>query len=151
VRSFEDVTLVAAPPAQVATYLNTPDNWVVVMPSAVAIRAVEELETGGHRFSFVHTLAGIRSHATAEVTEFEPDERLVVHIEDGMTGDYQFEFTAVHGGTRVELAVDYELTGGFRNRLIGAVSTSDIDHQFETMLATLKNRVEMRADAATAQ
>jgi hypothetical protein len=81
----------------VSAYLDDPETRVVVMASAVEIGVVEELEGGGHRSSSAYRLAGIRSHATAESTEFEADERLVFHVEGGLTAEYRVEFAGGAG------------------------------------------------------
>jgi uncharacterized protein YndB with AHSA1/START domain len=94
------------PRSEVADYVTNPDNataWYENIKS-VDWKTPKPLQVGS-QIAFVAQFMGQKLEYTYEVTEYVPDERLVMSVADGpfpMQTTYEFSDTPT-GGTRMEL------------------------------------------------
>jgi uncharacterized protein YndB with AHSA1/START domain len=138
-------TLIARPRAEVASFAADPENapaWYVNIKSA-EWRSSPPLQVGS-TVAFVAQFLGKRLAHTYEVTEYVPNERLVMRTAEGpfpMETTYTWE-TPERGGTRMVLRSRGSPTGF--SRLIAPLMSAAIRHANRKDLARLRALLEQR-------
>lgn len=133
-------------PADVFPYLVGSDERMGWMSALKESRQVTEGDPGlGTRFHDVFEQAGQRVEIDAEVTEWQPSERLVLRL-----GARMFEATGLQeledlgGRTRLTTTIDTEYTSTMVRLMAGAI-TRHAQTQLEQDLARLKQLLETEA------
>ena len=89
-------------------------------------------------------ILGRKIENTIEVTEYEPNSKWSLKPTSGpVSGDAEFHFESVTGGTKVSVSLEAD-TGGFF-KLGEPIVNRMLQRQYETNLATLKDLLEAQA------
>ena len=100
----------------------------------------------GTTFSSVAKVLGRQIENTIEVTEYEPNKKWFLKPTSGpVSGDIEFHFESVAGGTKFSVALEAESGGFFK--LGEPIVNRMLQRQYETNGATLKDLLEAQAEA----
>ena len=131
------------PVAEVFRYLNDPTKmpeWNSTIeeatPSETPVKVGTRIRTRGR-------MLGRKIEATAEVVEYEPNERVVLKSDDPFSWTAINTFQAENGGTRLVSATEGE-PGGFLKLgepIVARIAKKQLQAQFETAKELLEAQV----------
>ncbi len=130
------------PLAEVFTYVTDIEKMPVWSSEVEKAWKTSEGPMGkGTTASSVAKLLGRRVENTVEVTEYELNRKYFLKPTSGpVTGDIEFHFESLAGGTKVSIALEAE-TGAFF-KLGEPIVNRMLQRQYETNAATLKDLLE---------
>ena len=144
---FEVSTHVNRPLAEVFAYMSNPANlseWNSVIEEATPSETPMKV---GTRIQTKSRFLGRKIEATFEVSEFEPNKRVVTKTEKPFALTQTNAFAAEGGGTKVVTTLEGEPAGFFK---IGEPILARIaKRQFQTQLDTAKELLEAQVPAQT--
>jgi uncharacterized protein YndB with AHSA1/START domain len=130
------------PPEKVFAYVNEPANLVEVWPSFEEAKDVRPTPNGGHSFRWVYKMAGMRLEGTSEDTEVVANQRHVSRTQGGIESTVTWTFRREDGSTRVTFETDYTVPIPLLGKLAETFIVRANEHEAETILANLKDRME---------
>ena len=133
---------IQAPPEKVFAYLNDPSKGPGFWPSLTAVKDVEPLVSGGHRWRYVYKMAGLNFEGSNETAEFVPNRRLVVRSQGGIEATVTWTLDPQDGGTVVGLNADYKVPIPVLGKLAEAVIAKMNEREGEVLLENLKTLLE---------
>ncbi len=132
-----------APAEKVFAYMTDPTNLPEIWPSLVEVKDVKQLPEGvGSGYRWVYKMAGMRFEGTTEVTEYVPNQRIVVRDKGGIETTRTTTFQPEDGGTRLTAEAEYTIPVPVLGKLAEAFVLKLNEHEAETLLANLKARME---------
>ncbi|MFQ5522033.1 MAG: SRPBCC family protein [Acidimicrobiia bacterium] len=143
--SMEVSEIVERPVAEVWAYIEDPRNETEWQSAARERELLDDGEIGkGTRYRGVDGFLGRRLTFVWEVTEYDPEDRLVIQATEGpMETQFAFELTPVDGGTKVTYGGEAENGfGGLFGRLLDPVVTGIFQRESQNDLAKLKAILE---------
>ena len=143
----EESEVIDQPTEKVFNYVADPVNLPKWSGAAVEVHDVQHAnlsEPGeGDKFTPVHQFLGRRIEEHVEVTDFEPNRRILHRSTGGpMPVEVSYFFEEVTGGTRLTVSMDIQPAGFFR--LVGPVFGRVVKRQIRNDLKTLKGLLEAR-------
>ena len=132
---------IRAPAAQIFSYLAEPDHLPEIWPNLVEVSNVEHTPQGGHRFSWVYKMAGLRLHGHSETIAIEPNHLLVDRSDRGMPNTFRWTYEPHDGTTRLTLEVEYQAPFRMAEPILRRINEHDADQ----LLANLKQKMEANA------
>jgi uncharacterized membrane protein len=139
---IEKTIFVNAPVEKVFAYMADPMHQLEIWPSMQEVKNVQHFPDGGHSFDWVYKMAGLRFEGHTETTEFVENQRVVARTKSGISSTFVWTYQPEHGGTRVNVAVDYSIPGNILGRLSEPIIHKMNEQEGETILANLKARME---------
>lgn len=140
--TVERSVVMHAPVETVFGFAAAPAHLPEFWPSMVAVKDVQPLPNGGHRFGWVYKMAGMRFEGTSEDVEYVPNQQLVQQSRGGIESTVTWTFLSEAGGTRVTFLAEYSVPVPLLGRLAEAVIVKVNEHEAEALLANLKARME---------
>jgi uncharacterized membrane protein len=135
--------LIHAPVDKVFHYLIDPRNMPEIWPAMVEIRNVTPIPNGGTKFGWVYQMAGMHFEGESETTELIPNSLYVTHSTKGIESTFRWEFESVKNGTQINLETEYKIPIPLLGKLAEAVILKQNEHEAETTLKNLKDRMEI--------
>jgi len=123
-------------------FMDEPTNQAAVTPSLRTADRIERLENGGNRARYVYEMFGVTFTGEVAASIYEPDRRIVYEMTGDLEGTITFEFESADGGTGLTYAATYEIPGPLPEWLVAPVVRWYNDREVETLLATVKERLE---------
>ena len=139
---LEKTITIHAPVEKVFTYMTQPEDLLEIWPSFVDVRDVQPLPNGGHHFHWVYKMAGMRFEGDSDDTEFVLNERVVSHTKGGIESTIAWRFEPHNGDTQVTFDSEYHVPVPLLGKLAEAFIVKQNEHEAETILANLKDRME---------
>ena len=132
-----------SPVDKVFDYLSEPANLPEIWPSLVEIKDVERLPNGGTSFRWVYKMSGMCLKGTMEDIEFVANQRVVSKGKGcGVKATYIWTFQPEDGGTKIMVEVEWTVPIPVLGKLVEAFIVKQNEHEFELMLANLKDKTE---------
>ena len=150
-KKIEKNIRINAPRSQIYEYLTDPSNLPEIWPSMVEVSNVKRLGEGAHSFDFIYKMAGVRFHGHAATTRVTKDKYVEVETKVGLISTFHWNYEARDGFTEVKLQVDYEVPVPLLGKLAENVIVKLNENECETLLATLKDRLEVGGVAIPTQ
>ncbi len=134
--------MINAPVEEVFQFVATPENFPEVWPSMVEVTNVEALPGGGHRFSWVYKMAGVKLNGESETVEYEENSRMVSETKGGIQSRFVWTFSAEGDGTRLNVDIEYTVPVPVAGKLAESVIVKMNDREATTLVSNIKDRLE---------
>lgn len=133
---------IQAPVEKVFGFAADPSHLPEFWPSMLEVKDIQSLPNGGHRFSWVYQMAGMRFDGTSEDVEYTPNQQVIEKAKGGIESTIAWIFQPEAGGTRVTFLAEYTVPVPLLGRIAEAVIVKMNEHEAETLLANLKAKLE---------
>jgi uncharacterized membrane protein len=140
----EKSVTIDAPVERVFTYLRDPMSNLEWLPGMMEVTKVSG-EGVGARFRWVYKMAGIPLSGESLVLEFVPNERFVTESKSGIASTWTWDFAPSHGGTQIDLTVDYVVPIPVLGKLAEAIVVKQNERVLDTALENIRRRMEAAA------
>jgi hypothetical protein len=139
----EASTVINAPVGEVYARAASPHNGPIFIPNLNENRDITPETDGlGQTWRWRFNLFGVDITGTGRVVTFEPDRAYVLETEGDATSRWTYSFEPAAGGTRVRLAIDYDVAEGLLKGISGAVAQRMNQQSCEQAMANLKAWIE---------
>ena len=130
-----------APVEEVFAYVEDPMSQLEYLPSMVEVKDVTGQGAGAH-YRWTYKMAGVRFEGESTMTEYVPNERMVVQSKGGILSTWTWIFAAEDGGTKVNLTVEYTIPVPVLGKLGEALILKQNEREADTAMANLKAKLE---------
>jgi uncharacterized protein YndB with AHSA1/START domain len=131
-------------PERVFDFVEQPENLLVVWPGMIEVAGVQKKSSGGHDFDWVYKMAGVRFHGHSEIVRAERPRLLEAKNEKGIPSKLRWAFESKGAGTQVTLDIEYTIPTPVLGRLAEAAVAKMNEHEIETLLANIKQALELQ-------
>ena len=138
----EKTITIHAPVGEVFDYISKPANLLEIWPSMVEVKDVKQLPKGGTHFRWVYKMAGMRFEGDSEDIEYVANQRVVSQTKGGIESTVTWNLQPENGDTLVTFGADYHVPIPLLGKLAEAFIVKQNEHEAETILANLKDRME---------
>lgn len=139
----EKTITINAPVEKIFNYIQEPTNLPEIWPSLVEITDVQQLSNGGHSNRFVYKMAGVRLKGTSQDIEYIPNQRIVSKTGGVAESTQTWLFKPEGEKTEVTFKVDYTIPVPVLGKLAEAIIVKMNEHEGDTIMANLKDRMEI--------
>ena len=140
--TFKDSIFINAPVEKVFQYHTDPRNNTEYWPSFEEVKDIEELPSGGTKFSWIYKMAGVKLEGTSKTTEFIPNQRYVIESKGGVESTFIYEYKPEGDGTRLSVHVEYTVPIPVLGKLAETLIVKMNEREGKTLLANLKALLE---------
>ena len=133
--------VIEAPVEKVFAYVEDPMNQLEYLPSIVEVKDVTGQGVGAH-YRWAYKMTGLRFEGESTMTEYTPNERMVVEGKGGIASTWTWIFTPEEGGTKVNLTVEYTIPVPVLGKLGEALILKQNKREADTAMANLKAKLE---------
>jgi uncharacterized protein YndB with AHSA1/START domain len=140
---IDRTVIINAPVEKVFAYMTNPANLPEIWPCLVEVNDLHQTREGtGTTYNWVYKMAGTHFEGTAEITEFIPNQRLVIKDEGGIRAIRTITLQPVEGGTKYTLQMDYVLPPSLLGKLDPGFVQRLNECEADVVMANLKVRME---------
>jgi uncharacterized protein YndB with AHSA1/START domain len=132
-----------APVQKVFDYLTESAHLPEIWPSMIEVKDVPGVRGVGATFKWVYKMAGMRFEGVNETTEYVPNERVVSKNTGGIPSTFTWTYLPENGHTKLTMEVEYTVPTPLLGKLAEAFIVKMNEHEAETVLANLKDRMEV--------
>lgn len=140
--------LIHAPIEKVFAFMYEPANLPKIWPSMVETKNAVVNSIGGYDFDWVYKMAGMHFDGASQTTEFVKNKHLVTQSTKGIESRFVWDYETTAEGTKMTVEIEYKVPIPLLGKLAEAVITKQNEHEAETLLDNLKNRMEMETPVA---
>ena len=108
----------------------------------VEVSNVETLPGGGHKFSWVYKMAGVKLNGESETVEYEENRSLVSESRGGIQSRFVWSFTPEGDGTKLHVDIEYTVPVPVAGKLAESVIVKMNDREATTLVSNIKDRLE---------
>jgi len=135
--------LLNAPVEQVFDYMADVHSNVEYIPGMIDVRDIQETpDYVGTHFKWTYKMAGIKFDGETTVLEWEQYKRVVTDSKGGIKAKWYFTFGREAAGSKLSIAVEYEVPMPVLGKLAEAVVRRQNEKELELTLSNVKARVE---------
>lgn len=134
---------IKAPVDKVFEFMADPEHLPEIWPSMLEVKNIKRASDGGHSFDWTYKMAGLRFHGHTDTVEAVKNDHIVERNEKGIASTFRWQYAKKNGGTEVSVDVDYTLPGQLVDKLAKPFLTRLNEHEAETVLTNLKDRMEL--------
>ena len=135
--------LIHAPIEKVFAFISDPHNLPQIWPSMVEVKHAVRNSTGGYDFDWVYKMAGAHFNGASQTTEYILNQRIITQSTKGIESRFAWDYKAEGHDTKIALEVEYKVPVPLLGKLAEAVITKQNEHEADTMLNNLKDRMEI--------
>jgi uncharacterized membrane protein len=135
---FSESIFISAPVEKVFEYHSNPANNPEYWPSFQEVRDIEDLPSGGKKFSWTYKMAGISLEGTTETVEVIPNKRLVIRSKGGIESTLAYDYTPEGEGTRFSVTIDYKVPIPVLGKLAETIIVKMNEREGRAVLENLK-------------
>ena len=136
--------VVNAPLERVFGFLVDPHNLSDIWPSIIEVKSVKKVKNNdGFKFNWDYKMAGVDFEGKCETIEHIPNERIAIKSTKGLDSTITWALSPAGQRTKVTLKFEYQIPGSVLKQMEEAAVTQANEHEVDTMLQNLKNRVEL--------
>jgi uncharacterized protein YndB with AHSA1/START domain len=139
---LEREVIINAPVEKVFQFVATPENFPEVWPSMVDVTDVEALPGGGHKFSWVYKMAGVKLNGESETVEYEENRRMVSETKGGIQSRFVWNFSTEGDGTKLQVDIEYTVPVPVAGKLAEGVVAKMNEREATTLVSNIKDRLE---------
>jgi uncharacterized protein YndB with AHSA1/START domain len=148
-RKISRSIVVNATPERIFDFVEQPENLLVVWPGMIEVAGVQKKSSGGHDFDWVYKMAGVRFHGHSEVVRAERPRLLEAKNEKGIPSKFRWTFENKGGATQVTVDIEYTIPTPVLGRIAEAAVAKINEHETETLLANIKQTLELQDQPST--
>ena len=138
---IEKSITINAPVEEVFAYVDDPMSQLEYLPSMVEVKDVTGQGVGAH-FRWTFKMAGLRFEGETTMTEYTPNERMVVQSKGGIVSTWDWTFTPEDGGTKINLTVEYTIPVPVLGKLGEALILKQNEREADQAMANIKAKLE---------
>ncbi len=142
VAKIEKTITIHAPVDKVFAYISEPACLPEIWPSMVETRDIKKLPNGGNHFRWVYKMAGMRFEGDSDDAEYVANQQITGETKGGIESTFVWKFQPQADNTQVTLVADYRVPVPLLGKLAEAFIVRQNEHEAETILANLKERME---------
>ena len=131
-------------PEKVFDFVDQPENLLIVWPGMIEVAGVQKKPNGGHDFDWVYKMAGVRFHGHSETVRADRPRALEAKNDKGIPSKFRWTFESKSGGTQVTVDIEYTIPTPVLGRLAEAAVAKINEHETETLLANIKQTLELQ-------
>jgi uncharacterized membrane protein len=147
---LQKTTTIKAPVEKVFAFMDDPNHMPEIWPSMVEVKDVKPNPKGGNDFSWVYKMAGMKVDGASEVAEHVTNRRTIIQSTKGIESKFTWTYETVEGGTKLNMEVEYTVPVPLLGKLAEAIIVKQNEHEADTLLDNLKNRMEIETPVAAA-
>jgi len=141
VAKIEKSITINAPVEEVFAYVEDPMNELEYLPSLVAVKDVTGQGVGAHH-RWTYKMAGLRFEGETTVTEYIPNEWMVVETKGGIVSTWSWTFTPEDGGTKLDLTLEYTVPIPVLGKLGEALVLKQNEREAGQAMVNIKAKLE---------
>lgn len=134
---------IKAPVEKVFEFMTDPEHLPEIWPSMMEVKNATHTPDGKQSFDWTYKMAGLRFHGHSDTVEAVPNNHVVLKNEKGIPSTFDWHYAKKDGGTEISVDIDYTLPGALMDRLAKPFLTRLNEHEAETLLTNLKDRMEI--------
>jgi len=135
--------VIKAPLKKVFAYMRDAKSNLEWLPGVMEITDVHNArEHVGSHFRWTYKMAGLRFRGKTTLVEYVENRRMVTEGRGAIRNRWQFDYTAVPGGTRLDLAVEYTVPAPVLGKLAEKALRRQNEREAELALSNVKARME---------
>ena len=138
---IEKSITINAPVEEVFAYVDDPMSQLEYLPSMVEVKDVTGQGVGAH-FRWTFKMAGLRFEGETTMTEYTPNERMVVQSKGGIVSTWNWTFTPEDGGTKINLTLEYTIPVPVLGKLGEALILKQNEREADQAMANIKAKLE---------
>ena len=138
---IEKSITINAPVEEVFAYVDDPMSQLEYLPSMVEVKDVTGQGVGAH-YRWTFKMAGLRFEGETTMTEYTPNERMVVQSKGGIVSTWNWTFTPEDGGTKINLTVEYTVPIPVLGKLGEALVLKQNEREADQAMANIKAKLE---------
>ena len=108
----------------------------------VEVKDVQRLPNGGHSYTWVYKMAGMRFEGTDQETEYVANQRIVSESKGGIQGTITWVSQAEDGRTGVTFQGEYTVPVPLLGKLAESILVKQNEREIDSLLANLKAKME---------
>ena len=141
----EKSILIHVPTEKVFAFMNDPRNLPEIWPSMVEVKNAILNSIGGYDFEWVYKMGGMHFNGASKTTECIPNKRIITESTKGIQSRFVWNYKAEGRYTKLAVEVEYTIPIPLIGKLAEAVIAKQNEHEADTMLKNLKDRMEIEA------
>ena len=141
--TIERSITIKVPPEKVFDYFVDPAHLPEFWPSMVEVKDIKPLPDGGYRYHWLYTMAGMKFEGESETVEFVENRKLATKTIGGIESRFDWEFKPESEFTKLTVKADFKLPETLLGKLKEPFLVKLNEHEAETVLANLKDRMEI--------
>ena len=136
------------PVDRVFAFLTDPHNLPEIWPSMVEVKNVTPATGGGYNFGWVYKMAGMKFEGASDATEFVLNQRHGTKSTKGIESKFTWIYQTEDTDTRLTVDIEYKVPIPLIGKIAEAIILKQNDHEADTLLENLKNRMEIETPVA---
>ena len=125
---------------RVFNYLKEPTNWPEIWPSLIGVGDLQRLPNGGYKGKAEYKMAGMRFKGSGELTEFVPNQWIVVKSKGPAQSTLTGTFRSINNKTRITLTIEYKIPIPLLGKLAEYIILKMNEHEADLVMANLQAR-----------
>jgi uncharacterized membrane protein len=140
--------VIKAPVENVFAYMQDARSNLEWLPGIMEITDIHD-EPGqvGSHFRWAYKMAGLRFEGETTLVEYVKNRRMVTEGRGAISNRWQFDYTTVPEGTRLDLDVEYTVPTPVLGRVAEHAIRGQNEREAELALSNIKARMESRGIA----
>ena len=135
--------VIKAPVEKIFSYMGDARSNLEWLPGITEISDIREAPGHvGTRFRWAYKMAGLRFEGETTLVEYVANSRMVTEGKGGITSRWQFDYTPVPGGTRLDVVVEYTVPVPVLGKLAEAAIRGQNEREAELALSNVKAKME---------
>jgi uncharacterized protein YndB with AHSA1/START domain len=130
-----------APVEKVFAYVSDPmtaPEWFVGMTEVNDVTG----SGAGQHYHWKYKMVGVPLHGEGTITEYVPNERVVVQTKGGITSTFAYTFTSHEGGTKLDVETEYTIPVPVLGKLAEKLVLKRNQRESEMGMENVKERLE---------
>ena len=137
-----------APVDRVFAFLTDPHNLPEIWPSMVEVNNVTPAAGGGYNFGWVYKMAGMKFEGASDATEYVLNQRNATQSTKGIESKFTWVYQQENNDTNLSVDIEYSVPVPLIGKIAEAIILKQNDHEADTLLENLKNRMEIESPIA---
>jgi carbon monoxide dehydrogenase subunit G len=148
---LEEHALIRRSPSAVFDFMDDAEAQARVTPGVDRVRSVRRLPNGGMACELVYRLVGFELSESVEAVVYERPRYVEYAVRGPISAQLFGRYREVEEGTRVELAIAYDLPNLFDNALVRAFAHRFNRWALRSMIRAMTHELEAQGEEAPAQ
>jgi uncharacterized membrane protein len=129
--------------------MNDPHNLPDIWPSMVEVKNAAINSINGYDFDWLYKMGGMHFEGASKTTEWLKNKRIVTRSTKGIESRFAWDYAVEGEYTRITLDIEYRIPIPLIGKLAEAIIVKQNEHEAETMLNNLKDKMEIETLVTT--
>jgi uncharacterized membrane protein len=135
--------IIKAPVEKVFAYMKDANSNMEWLPGVMEITDIHDApEHVGSHFRWAYKMAGMRFEGETTLVEYVENRRMVTEGKGAISNRWQFDYTPIPEGTRLDLDVEYTVPTPVLGRIAEKALRGQNEREAELALSNVKVRME---------